>query len=114
MNTNESNADQFNADAWPNADDYASAFAWFLLNHTMPDAVDGLELAACVDVGDGCMERVSSGEWDAESENVIFSVYWHNVGGGCDCFADFRNANDARLCAYYIAERRGLSLSAEL
>ena len=65
-----------------------------------PEHADGLEIAGCVDVGGGCMERV-----DAEDDASIFSVYWHIVGIGADCFADFLTLNEARIFADIIQSR---------
>jgi len=71
--------------------------------HELPEGVDAIEVAACVDVGDGCMERVVD-----THPGAVFSVYWHLAAGGADCFADFVRADDARRYAAAIAAEHGL------
>lgn len=121
MKTNDkSTALFFNYAAWNNANDYAAALAWFMLNHVRNLDADAVELSACVDTGDGNIERMSAEDaqaaiaaWihgDARTAcPVFFSLYWR-VGVRAECFADLRSMQDARVLAYYIAERHALEL----
>lgn len=59
-------------------------FARLVAAIVRPPGVDGIEVAGCVDVGGGCMERVADGE-----HADLWSVYWHTPGVGAECFADF-------------------------
>ena len=70
-----------------------------------PANASGLEIAGCVDVGDGCMERV-----DSDEHADIFSVYWFVIGAGADCFADFVTRNEARIFADVVQSRYAFAL----
>lgn len=65
---------------------------------------DGIEVAGCVNVGDGCVEAV----YEAGIKPEFYTVYLHCVEGGVEAVRDFKTYNAAIRYAHKLGAKRGL------